>query len=80
MKYVLMLLVLFGCVSNLRYGTTPYPGEYLPVKIVEMVWPLDDGHFLALHGDWSCVVEIDPLKIEEGRTQLACRWHIGDQP
>ena len=65
-------LLALGC-GPMHMGVVPYPNEVLTARRVEIVWPLEDGHYLAVSGAHRCRVDIDPLAIREGDLVL-CRW------
>ena len=70
---MIVALVACGC-SSMHLGVVPYPDEVLIARRVEIVWPLDDGRYLAISGLHQCHVDIAPLSVREGGL-LLCRWH-----
>ena len=66
------ILLAVSCAPT-TLAVVPYPDEYFPTHKVEIVWPLDDGHYLAISGEYSCLIQIEPLKVKEGEF-LNCRW------
>jgi hypothetical protein len=73
-KLPIALTLLAACAPQMRLGVVPYPDELLIARRVEIVWPLDDGHYLAISGTYKCLVKIKPWEVNEGDL-LRCRWY-----
>ena len=70
---MIVALVACGC-SSMHLGVVPYPDEVLIARRVEIIWPLDNGNYLAVSGAYRCQVDIAPLAVRDGAL-LLCRWH-----